>query len=316
MENNTLTYSGSLQQWWNINGSYNRIQYFNSDELDNYESLYSLVQEWIQKLQESSSQTRLDIRVSISQYNIEFLEYLKRDFWDIDISFKKYSNNSYIQLIIGKNKNQRELPFETIEKIKLYVRQKVENAILEVEKKGWFENFALQQLSNLKKEWITFEKRDFQVEEVFNLWKDSFWWEKSAVEELISNQSKMSALYGLRNQLWELISLVFITDWETTEWVTKKEYQSKWYIEPLLIYANSNVISNFWENVELYVHARYNRSLSPAIKSWMNFQIDENRQFLLTNHVEIDGEYQTFVEGILDTSLYSSQLIESYLSFK
>lgn len=308
-------YSWMLQEWWNDYWSYNRIQYFSSEIFTNYLSVYCILQKGIDKLSKISTQTRLDIRISINENNLIFLEYLKKDFWNIDISIKKFNNTSIVQVILWKNKWLREVSFWNIQKIKRSVSTKINNTLNYINKVWWFENFAISQLDMIKQDWMYFEKDNFDISEILLLWSESFWWNEVSIKKLIKNNCWNSRLYWLRNKVWELISLVLITDWETTEWVTKKDYQWRWYINPLLIYANSNCITDIWNNLELYVHARCDRSLSPSIKSWMEFQIDDNRQYLLTSHVEIDGEYQTFVEWILNTLLYTSKLVDNYLSF-
>lgn len=309
-------YSWSLIEWWNIDWSYNRIQYSSNDIITKLSDLTILVTEWISLLNENTNKNRLDIRVKIDENNINILNDLKISFPNLDISRKKHNWHNFFHIIIWKNKNNREIAEQEIESIKSFVKSKI-NANLEyIDNKGWFENFALLKLEEIIDMWYKFEKENFSIDEVFELWSDSFWWTLSSIESLLNNinSNNNEQLYWLRNQSWELISIVLITDWESTEWATKKKFQWHWLIEPLLIYANANFINKAWKDkCNLYVHARYNRSISPSVKSWMTFFIDDDFQYILTNHVEIDWEYQSFVEWVLDNSMYTENIIKSYL---
>ncbi|MFA5916671.1 MAG: hypothetical protein WC850_00370 [Candidatus Gracilibacteria bacterium] len=309
-------YSGSLIEGWNIDGSYNRIQYSSNDIITKLTDLTILVTEGISLLNENSNKSRLDIRVKINEDNINILKNLKIIFGNLDISIKKYNGDNVFHLIIGKNKKNREVAEQEIESIKSFVKSKINSNLEYIDNKDGFENFALLKLEEIINMGYKFEKEKFSIDEVFELWNDSFGWTLSSIESLLNNinNNTNEQLYGLRNQSGELISLVLISDGESTEWATKKIFQGQGLIEPLLIYANANFINKTGrDKCNLYVHARYNRSISPSVKSGMTFSIDDDFQYILTNHVEIDGEYQSFVEGVLDDSIYTENIIKSYL---
>jgi len=309
----TNRYSWNLTTWWNLNWSYDRIQYYNEEVIINFSEITSLITQWIVHLKENETKTRLDIRIKTSKELITNLEKLKKIFWNIDISIKKFYQDNNFDIIIWKNSKEREVSEKEIETIKSYIKSKIYITLDYINKQEGFEKYALKKLSNIIKEWYKFENTNFKTEEILELWNDSFWWNKESVQSLLDNHK--DNIYWLRNKKWELISSILISNWETTEWATKKNYQWKWLIEPLLIYANSSYIKKVWQNKsKIYVQARYNRSIWPSIKSWMNFILCNNLQYILTNHVEIEWEYQNFVEWVLDTSQYSEKIIKSYLN--
>jgi len=150
------------------------------------------------------------------------------------------------------------------------------------------------------------------------LWWENFWWTLEELEELINIlDDTNNCIYWLRNEENKLISAILISEWETTEWATHKDYQWQGLIEPLLVFANSDQINIIGkENIKIYVQARYNRSITPAIKSWMSFKLVNWFSWLLTNHVKVKWDMKTFVEWVLNPKLYSNKIISSYLSFK
>lgn len=317
MEEINTSYSWKLKEWWNLNWTYDRIQYFDNNLIYSYQQIVELVNEWIkQQTSLNNNSSRIDIRVNIydTPNNLKQLENLTWLFWNIDTSIKKFNWWDIAQLIIWKNWKEREVLQKDIKQLQEFVKWKIQINLDLLKKQDWFENYALKQLNYIKNLWYTFEKNNFTIDEVYNLWNSGFWWNKTEIQNLLS--SNIDNLYWLRNTKWELIALVLITDWESTEWATKKEFQRQWLIEPLLIFSNSNIIDIEWsDKCKIYVQARYNRSISPSVKTWMRFITPDNLQFMLTNHVTIDNEYQSFAEWVLDNKLYTRKIIDSYLQF-
>lgn len=315
---NNLTssaYSWSLLCWWNLCGTYKRIQYNSEEICTHIWSVTQIVEQGISYLLDSAENTRLDIRLIIHPDVVKDIPMLRTLFWDMDMSLKQYEQEEYLHLIIWKNKLERVLDEQVVQDIQFYTRNKVCSTIDLLEDMWGFEKFAISELNKIKKRGFYFVKDNFTIEEVHELWGKTFWWEKENIANLLSNSWQSAYLYGLRNSIHELISLVLISDWETTEWATRSDYQWRKLIEPLLIFANSDFIStNGKQNTRLYVHARYNRSISPSVKSGMRFCFRDDLPHLLTNHVEIDWEYQTFVEWVLDSSLYTDKIFDEYLS--
>lgn len=317
MEEINTSYSWKLKEWWNLNWTYDRIQYFDNNLIYSYQQIVELVNEWIkQQTSLNNNSSRIDIRVNIydTPNNLKQLENLTWLFWNIDTSIKKFNWWDIAQLIIWKNWKEREVLQKDIKQLQEFVKWKIQINLDLLKKQDWFENYTLKQLNYIKNLWYTFEKNNFTIDEVYNLWNSGFWWNKTEIQNLLS--SNIDNLYWLRNTKWELIALVLITDWESTEWATKKEFQRQWLIEPLLIFSNSNIIDIEWsDKCKIYVQARYNRSISPSVKTWMRFITPDNLQFMLTNHVTIDNEYQSFAEWVLDNKLYTRKIIDSYLQF-
>ncbi len=88
VDNINNEYSWNLQEWWNTQGSYSRVQYLSSEILDT-NSFINIINEWI-NLISSTGNTRLDIRSIIS--NDFDIWVLKQDFPDWDIATKKFKN--------------------------------------------------------------------------------------------------------------------------------------------------------------------------------------------------------------------------------
>ncbi len=307
-----VSYSWSLLNWWNDYWSYHRVQYY-SEEIHNYDDIIWLVEKWLEKIKnmENKDKIRLDIRVNIydDYFLIKKLKGLK-----YDCSVKKFNWSNISQLIIWINWSLRKISEEKISEMQDYIKEKINNSLEIIKENWWFEKYALDQLERIKKMGYCFETENFTEDEIFTLWKKSFWWSKEEIKGLI--KSNCNNIYWLRNNKWELVSLVLISDWETTEWATKEKYQKNWFIEPLLIFSNSKMINLLWKDrLKLYVHARHDRSIWPSIKTWMSFNTNNWLQFILTNHVQIDDNYQSFVEWVLDNELYTQKIIDSYLNY-
>ncbi|NDK07910.1 hypothetical protein EOM39_01535 [Candidatus Gracilibacteria bacterium] len=317
MEEINTSYSGKLKEGWNLNGTYDRIQYFDNNLIYSYQQIVELVNEGIkQQTSLNNNSSRIDIRVNIydTPNNLKQLENLTGLFGNIDTSIKKFNGGDIAQLIIGKNGKEREVLQKDIKQLQEFVKGKIQINLDLLKKQDGFENYALKQLNYIKNLGYTFEKNNFTIDEVYNLWNSGFGWNKTEIQNLLS--SNIDNLYGLRNTKGELIALVLITDGESTEWATKKEFQRQGLIEPLLIFSNSNIIDiEGSDKCKIYVQARYNRSISPSVKTGMRFITPDNLQFMLTNHVTIDNEYQSFAEGVLDNKLYTRKIIDSYLQF-
>ena len=66
MENNN-EYTWTMQEWWNHDGSFWRIQYSSTVLIDNIWELSDLFELWIYYLDTSAEKTRLDMRFVISK---------------------------------------------------------------------------------------------------------------------------------------------------------------------------------------------------------------------------------------------------------
>lgn len=316
MENNE--YSWTILEWWNHNWSYWRIQYSSRQLVDNIWELSDLFELWLYYLNSSNNKSRLDMRFIISKWIFSELKILEQDFWSMDISIKQFDKKSdVLHLILWKNTQERELDIKEINKIKEYINKKINDTLNYIDSMEWFENFCMYHLDVVKNKKYRFEKNNFDVSEIYNLWWNNFWWEEHDILILLERlDDKNNCIYWLRDENGRLISIVLIIDWETTEWATLAELQWHKIIESLLIFANSDQIEKkSREKLELYVHARYDRSISPAIKSWMVFNLNSPYRNLLTNLVEVEWDMQTFVEWVLDTSKYTDEIINSYLSY-
>ncbi|MDP2103955.1 MAG: hypothetical protein Q8K26_03475, partial [Candidatus Gracilibacteria bacterium] len=298
-----------------LHGTYDRIQYNSDEPCSSLLEIIRIIELGNSYLDDSKKEVHLDIRLIIDKALIDDLPKLNRIFGDIDISIKKYDNEEVFYLMIGKNTSKRALELQEIEDIKTYVKNKINSTLAFLDQLGGFEEFAISELEKIRQMGFTFEKDNFSVDEIYSLWSNSFGWTKETIGGLLNSLNGDNFLYGLRNEKGELISLVLISAQETTEWATRKDYQGRKLIESLLIFANSHYINNLGKgNAKLYVHARYNRSVTPAVKSGMKFFNNDELQYLLTNLVKVDGEYQTFVEGVLDSSLYTDKIIQEYIS--
>jgi hypothetical protein len=302
-------YSWAVQEWWNTNGSYNRLQFLSNDSI-NLESFCEIVEQWLSKITKTSN-SRLDIRCFISD-NFE-ISYILDKYKDSDMTVKTIDWKDFITFWI--NIGERKLSEEEVNGIKDFVNDKVDDILRKTEEWGWFENYAISTLNRLLDRWFTFERESFWVDEVFDLWWYNFGWSRYEISSFIEWNIWNDKMFWLRNSEWILISLVMIwDDSESTEWSVLEEYQSTWTIEPLLIATNWILIDN-WDADNVYAHMRWNRSIWPWLKSWLRINKNDWINNILINLVEVEWNMEHFLEWTLDTSLFTEQLLEEIRKF-
>jgi len=303
-------YSWELQEWWNINWSYSRVQYF-SWELTNLDWFLRLVEEWDRYISETDN-TRLDIRVALSD---DFdISYIRKNFPDSDISVKRIWETKY--LMFWLNIGERKLSEEKIQKVKNYVNCKVDKLLEYINKEWWFEQYAENILEIAKWRWLRFEKNNFEIQEIYDLWWENFWWTKDQISNFIETNAWRDVMFWLRDDSWLLIALIMIwDDYETTEWAVLEDFQNIWIIEPLLLVVNGLFIDK-WEGEDIYAHMRWNRSIWPWIKSWLRINKQDETDNILTNLVEVKWEMTHFLEWTLDTNLFTKNLLEKIRDFR
>ncbi len=300
-------YSGSLQTGWNLDGSYHRIQYVSDKILTNSEITEIIIAGEL-ALKKSENKSRLDIRC-IVPINFDF-NTLQSQFQNIDIAPKRYNGNPELHLTIGLNKEARNIPSTEILQLQKNVSLKIQDNLESVSD---FENFSLQELEKIQKQKIEFENKNFSAEELEKLWGYNFGWNRDEIESFLEQTPPNNYIYGLRDNENNLIASLLISDGEATEWSVIEKEQGKGLIVPLLLHAYAHQIKTKGQNVEIYAQLRHNRSISPAIKSGMNIMNENGTQFILSNHVQVEDQWTSFVEASLNTKIFSPKIIQSYL---
>lgn len=300
-------YSWAVQEWWNPSGSFDRLQFLSNSSID-IKEFCAIVDRWLSEIIETYN-TRLDIRCFVSD---DFdISYILNEYKDSDIAIKTIDWKDFI--IFWINIRDRRLSEEESSDIKEYIVNKVDSILRKIEEWWWFENYAINTLNRSLNRGFTFERKSFWVEEVFKLWWFNFGWTMEEISSFIDSNVLTDRMFWLRDNNWELISLLMIwDDFETTEWSVLEEYQWTWVIEPLLIAANWILVEN-WESKWVYAHMRWNRSIWPWLKSWLrvNTKVDN----ILRNLVEVEWNMEHFLEWSLDSSLFTDELLENIRNF-
>lgn len=281
--NNSLEmeYSWTVQEWWNETGSYDRLQFSWNFSSQN-EIIDFLNDEALNKFN-NSQRSRLDIRWKVENIINQDIKELQEKFPSIELSHLYNQNYSEIveEIIIWKNKEERAIWTDAEKIVQSYSHLKLEE--LQNIDINNLARFSLEQMQNL---WYQFETERFSAQELFELWWDNFGWSLEQAELYTNNDREDEKIFGIRDSRdGHLAAAILISHWESTEWAVEKNYQWQGAIIPLLFYSNIWWLQNNPET-NLQVFARYNRSVSPAIKTGFAFP-KENIAGILTNHVDV-----------------------------
>ena len=156
--------------------------------------------------------------------------------------------------------------------------------------------------------------KNFSVAEIYDHWGKMFDWTQKKVTALLKNPGE-SKIYGLRNTDGKLVACMFMSDGESTEWSVSPDMQGQGIITPLLLFAHADQIRSNGYNTDIYAHLRYNRSISPSIRSGMKFYTHFGTPNILTNHVSVENDLTHFVEGNVDTNVFTPEIIEKILNY-
>lgn len=330
LDSNVLAYSGKRTPGFTENGSYDRCIWDSNGEcIESTSKAVSLIQSCIQNFRRSAS-TRLVARMKVSK-GVD-MQRIHRTIGDVEcheIVAWPDINHEQMHVTVGLNTPERAVPAHHVQEIQHRVREKIAEAT-----PPSFEKHALSVLQDCRERGLYFDEHPTH-EDIFELWNHTFGWSKEQCRTYAESHSKDEKLFVLRNASHRAISGVLITDGESTEWATLPEFQRQGHIVPLLIYANCALLRDKVPSV--FAELRWNRSVSPALKSGFRIDADTVGSWLLTNHVAIgDGSeidppdpwnanmptfgantdgtmLRSFVVGHVEPKNFSDTIIDAYL---
>lgn len=303
-ENEDTGYSGALEWRLLTQWAFDRLQTISMDP-DNpawWEEIILAISNAIEK-QEISDIDRFDLRSYVDDsFNINSI---KKFFPDIDYSLRFDGDNKFLTLWL--NFDTRNIWEKAIQDYKTFVTYKTLTVLDSIEKNWGFELHVINELEKLAQYNLTVVNSWIQTDELLSLWEENFEWTKEEIEGFIPEISENNFLW-LRDENNKLVAAMMVSYdsqnvWETTEWAVDTDFQWKWLIHPLLLIMNAKLIDNDLEQV--YVHARYNRSVSAGIRSWYKLVTDS----ILTNHVRVEWEYTHFTELVIDKDKFSESIM-------
>lgn len=259
-------YSWTIQKWLNIDASYDRI-YFSSS-FEKFDDLIETFKETRRRFV-YSDKTRMVFNVKISPTLAQKIIDTPNLFEPAKIEFLcKHPNETILEnsynLIIWENKQERNLNWEVLRRIKF----KVEDTL-----KKWNTqnlNDALLKIESLIDYWYSFSLNP-KVSDLLILWEKTFWWDIDSICADLKTNDNLKMI--LKDKKWEVVCWALLTsDWESTEWATNDSFQKKWFIKLLLLVMHAYWINKMrakWEILPIRAETRFDRSINPWISVWM-----------------------------------------------
>lgn len=326
-----ISYSGLAHEGLNENHSYDRMLY-NAESIimENTKEVIDLVKYCFSQF-EKSPRSRLLMRFKVNP-DIN-LDDISSYFVDKSIELTDYQNGveGVSRVTIGFNKADRAINVRDVRHIQTVVKSKIQKAMNGMPNQN-FETFALEELQRVQKLGFSFSNANFTADELYSLWHTFFAWTEEQCQKYAGMPpNKNEQIFGIRDKDNTLLSVMLYSHRESTEWATLPEHQQHGLIVPLLIYANSHLVE---QNIpEIFAELRFDRSVSPAVKSGMEIQVDPKRQSTLLNHVSIGGapdnwnqgrstlndgtsgtELRSFVIGRVNPDIITPRVREAYVS--
>lgn len=320
-----MEYSGIVQEGWNENGSYDRLQY--SGEFSSLNEVEDFINDELDSAFEKSNRSRADLRLKVT-LNQNEVETLQASFPNLEIAafFNPDDFQTTTEIIVCKNNAEREIGEDALDEIKKATRNRIEKV-----SKIDVESNSINALNQILEKGYTIETEDFSAEELFELWSKTFGWEIEQCEHYADGELQNEKVYGLRDENGKMCAGVLISNGETTEWAVVPEKQGHGLITPLLIASHVD-----WtrENIDkvLQVFARYDRSVSPGLRTGLAPYVSGDK-YVLTNHVTVSedepsdewnedkpdfngtkgNKLRSFIIGQLDPKIITPKIQDNYL---
>lgn len=320
-----MEYSGVVSDGWNLNGTYDRIQY--AGKVTSLSEIIDVIEDGIEQFY-ASERSRLDLRLKYDG-DKEILDVLHRKFPKMEIAgiFNPNDFSALDEIIVCLNNEVREVGIEAVMTMQQATYERIKRLLqYDVEQDG------INALDTVLKNGYKFELNDFSALELHTLWADSFGWSFEQCELYAPNNRDGEKVFGLRDRDDILAAALLISHGETTEWAVSPDRQGHGLISPLLLFSHIDWKLHHSDEV-LQVFARFNRSVSPGLRTGLvPYTADDN--YILTNHVTVssnevpdmwnveksfiggmDGtKLRSFVIGQLDPKLITDRLSDYYLT--
>lgn len=330
-DNTTSSYSGALPAGLSTQASFDRVVWNGLQEVSTPQDAHEIVQIGVDALR-SGSRTRFLARLRLrSPLNARNIERLQRQ-PNLDVADYVDQEDGCTRLTVGINTPARALSRADRLSAQQTVEQAAERLSSQVATPRRFTQQGLQALSTTREQGYSFDTTA-TPEELFALWGSSFGWTREQCRAVPSGPHER--VFVLRDEIGTAIAAALYSYGETTEWSVRTGYQGKGNSVPLLLYSHCALLRDDIRSV--FAELRWNRSISPGVRSGLRLALSANRPWLLSNHVAIgepsddpadtwneersmlsddtDGRMlRSFVVARLDPDLFSDELMDAYLS--
>ncbi|MDD5470022.1 MAG: hypothetical protein PHO92_04475 [Candidatus Peribacteraceae bacterium] len=333
-----LQYSGATAPGMNTQASYDRMIWDGSAELhEDPESTAALLQDCLHAFRDSA-RSRLLIRTNVRGAGAALPDRAALALHPgetLEAALYPNGREGAYHLTVGLNAPERAVAPDALSRMQQSVRSDVQRVTQLLQAHGSFDRYALAQLERVRAEGMAFDTHA-SSRDLVSLWQHPFCWTPEQCAAYAAKQDATEQVFLLRDAHGRAISGALFSGGESTEWATLPERQGKGYIVPLLLYANCTLIRQGVRSV--FVEARWDRSISPGLKSGFVLSPQPFHQWMLSNHVTVgdqpdidppdawnggrgrlsDGTdaamLRSFAVIRLDPSLFTEDVLDSYLS--
>lgn len=285
----TEVYSGSTQEGWNKNGSFNRIIFHNYSTLFSHEKISPLIQDGIKTVNNSNA-SRLLLRVMCERNEIQKILALKKQFPEIEIAYYPGIQNTYY-VTLGYNKPER--------RIENTLRSKIHHQICSAHQ---------TEIPKSDEHRIITPEEGIDPKKLAHIWNVFGWTEQECKKAIQEN----SLIFGLQNATGEMIGAMLLDEqihslkkngkhhrvklYESTEWAILPEFRKKhlmnWFHSNVLKKAKEFGVEVVWGEFRTPDPSEKRpHSISASLASGIEFC---NQSDILTHHVSIGGENNSY----------------------
>ena len=331
-------YSGTAAPGCTPDASYDRVVWNDEQSVHTHpHSLAALVRDGIDAMRQSC-RSRLVLRTTACcPLPLDRLEPLLCPGESLEIAHRPCNGGNRRHLTVGINAAIRSVAPHAIGTMQDSVRAHIGRLASQIASPTAFTRHALAELDIVARQGMHFDTHG-NTRDLLALWQAPFGWSEGQCRQYALSERPDERIFILRDTQRRAISGVLVSQGESTEWATVPDEQGKGHIVPLLIYANSVMLAEH-PSQDVYAELRWNRSVSPALKSGFCIPRQEYRNWLLTNHVTIgdaphtdapdpwntgrgklgDGTagamLRSFVVGHMERERFTDEILDAYLHF-
>jgi len=332
MPQTTECYTGSSSPGFTSEGTYDRaIWNGRNDVHTSPEDVVDLAQTCLRQSRESG-RSRLVVRTRVEpEVSLRETRFLLHSAGFGECATYPDPGNGHAHITLAHNTEHRDVHPSDVLTIRRTVCRKMGRCLHWTASPEAFSSCALQEVAAMRERGHSISTQP-SCEDLQTLWEHSFGWTPAQCQHYAQNQQN-AAVFVLRDDEGNPLSGMLYYDGESTEWATVPEEQGKGYVVPLLIWGHSNLIKQGIRSV--FTELRWNRSISPAIKSGFRIADLHDPGGILRNHVPIgdqqsgdepdpwnsqlpvlpdgtDGRWlRSFTVGWLDPDLFTLELLEA-----